>query len=136
MEGVRWKPCMPSAKPNACPSSFATTQQPRTMFGKMLPQKFFDHLAAGGLVVIIATPLNRPGKPVTLAFNKTHLYRHKQLPDGSWISDDPVAPIRKGVTIQEIVDTHLKVLMEVASEHEIDMQIDFELATPKTSGLN
>lgn len=107
------------------------------MFKNLLPQEFYDHLNAGGIVVVIATFVKGGShKPVGLAFSKTHLYHHKQLPEGSWISDDPVAAIKPGVTPEQLVAAHMNVLIEIADRTCEMMQIDFELATPKTVNYN
>ena len=103
---------------------------------QLLPQEFYDHLKAGNMVVLTATPLNKPIKPISIAFDLKHLYDHTVLPQGSWVAEKPMADLPPGATPEAAVEACLHSIMKMADKINAVVMIDFDMAMPKNVAYN
>lgn len=80
----------------------------------IVPQEYYDHLIKGGILVFVATPFDKKLEPLTIAFDRKHIYKAKRLINQSWIHEKPIQNIPDDVSPEDLIGSLVETIMDMS----------------------
>lgn len=104
------------------------------MINDIIPEQYIKTLSEGGMLVMIATPLDERKPPIKLGFNMQGVYEAKETTGRVWVSDNAIMDLPQATTPKILIQAMVGTIMKMTPAGGV--MIDIIIAEPDVSVSN